>query len=114
MEPTQRSTCENRRVRWHEQRLEKTRFPFCGFDDLLCVHAGYRHGERSRDDLFSLQTIVSRLRLECDLSLIDALARTSGTKLIRAGLGVRLNGFWLCRRRGISLRGDGQQFHFKN
>src|SRR5712671_1033127 len=99
MEGARAIACKNRRIRFHEQRLEKTRFPFCGFDDLLCVHAGYRHGERSRDDLFSLQTIVSRLRLECDLSLIDALARTSGTKLIRAGLGVRLNGLGLCRRR---------------
>ena len=43
---------QDRSVRPYEQGPEAARFQFCRFHRVLCVHAGRRHGERSRDRLF--------------------------------------------------------------
>src|SRR5205814_7946256 len=54
LETPQTSPSENKRVRRHEQGFTKTRLPFCRLDDLLRLHAGHRHGQRSPRHLLSL------------------------------------------------------------
>ena len=51
---SERRARANRGIRRHEQGSEEARLPFCRLNDLLRVHAGYRHGERSSSHLLPL------------------------------------------------------------
>ena len=46
------------RIRCHEQGPEAARFPLCGFDDLLRVHAGRRDGRRPFARVLPPQTLT--------------------------------------------------------
>src|SRR6202040_1120655 len=94
----------NPRIRRDEQGSTKSRFPFCRPDDLLRIHAGCRHGQRSRGRLFSPQE--NSLNSVCDLpgfpqlvcfcrplSSPPAAARAVSERLFRTG-GTAEGRFW--------------------
>ena len=64
---------QNGRIRCDEQGLAEAGIPVCGVDDLLCVHAGNRDGERSSGGVLS----ASAINLNSQM--------TSGEKLTRDG-----------------------------
>jgi hypothetical protein len=49
---TEGCPCTDGGVRRHEQGSNAARISICRLDDLLCLYAGHRHGERSHEKLF--------------------------------------------------------------
>jgi len=62
------------RIGSNQQGYETAGLQVCGFNHHLCTHAGYRHGERSPDALFSVQaglvfessSLTRRLEIHCN------------------------------------------------
>jgi len=74
---------------WKLQGFAETRVPFCWFDDLLCVHAGDRYGERPRRRMLPLPPDCKALRKDFDVDDVEGL-RPCAANAMSVGLALRL------------------------
>jgi len=80
---------KNEGIGCSEQGFAETRVPFCWFDDLLCVHAGDRYGERPRRRMLPLPPDCKALRKDFDVDDVEGL-RPCAANAMSVGLALRL------------------------
>src|SRR6267142_1582113 len=93
-----------------EQGPRQARVPLRGAHDLLRVHAGHRHGERPRHDVFSLSQAKEPTVMRIGIIGAGAIGCVVGGLLTKAGHDVTLVGQWpehseTMKSRGLKLSG---------